>query len=208
MIRLLKLIVGIPLVLVSVLLAVVAVAGFYTDQSTSGRAIAVFLVFLSIVSIISGKRLIKKSSSGNSISQFGHALTASAFDQSFQFVTVNSLGNISVHASTAADTKLAIKELRLLRKSFSLEKRQVTAQHKAVRAQHTHDIRQRGSIFRGGGGFGRFIRSMQTASRDSARTHLARALRPLETEQQRIEHAITQIDSLIAQVETQALRLP
>ena len=152
--------------------------------------------------------ILASSSSGNSISQFGHAQTAAAFDQSFQFVTVTSRGNISVHASTAADANLAIKELRLLKKSFSLEKRQVTAQLKAVRAQYTHDTRQRGSKFRGGGGFGRFVRSMQTASRDSARTHLASTLRPLESEQQRIDHAITQIDSLIAQVEAQALRLP
>ncbi len=208
MIRLLKLILGIPLVLLAVLIAVVAVVGFFTDQTTSGRVIAVFLVSLSIVLFVSGKRLIKNPSSGNSISQFAHAQTSAAFDQSFQFVTVTSRGDISVHASSAADAKLAIKELRLLKKSFSIEKQQVTAQLKAVRAQYTHDTRQRGSNFRGGGGFDRFVRSMQAASRDSARTHLARTLRPLEIEQQRIDHVITQIGSLIAQVEAQALRLP
>ena len=208
MIRFLKLILGIPLVLLAVLLAVVAIVGFFTDDTASSRVLAVSLGFLSIVLFVSGKRLIKKPSSGNSISQFGHAQTAAAFDQSFRFVTVTARGEISVHASTASDAKLAIKELRLLKKSFSLEKQQVTAQQKAVRGQYTHDTRQRSSKFRGGGGFGRFVRSMQTASRDSARSHLASTLRPLENEQQRIDHAITQIDSLIAQVGAQALRLP
>ena len=204
MIRFLKCLLGIPLVFLSVVLALVAVVGFFTDDTISSRVIAASIGVLSIILFVIGKRLVSNRDSTN----FGHPQTAAAFDESFQFVTVDTRGKITVHASTASEAKLAIKELRLLKKSFSLEKCQVTAQQKAIRAQYTHDTRQRGSKFRGGGGFGRFVRSMQTASSDSARSQLASALRPLETEQQRIAHAMTQIDSLIAQVEAQALRLP
>ncbi|MDA7662966.1 hypothetical protein N8550_03080 [Pirellulaceae bacterium] len=164
--------------------------------------------FLSLVLFIIGTRLVRKRTSVNSISDFGSPQADSSLDESFRFVKVTSRGEISVYASTAADAKLAVKELRLFKKSFTLEKRQVAARKKSIRAQYTHDTRQRGSKFRGGGAFGRFVRAVQTTVGDSARSQLASALQPLEMESQRIADAITQIDFLIAQVEVQALRLP
>lgn len=204
----LKLLLGIPILLLSLLLAYTAVVTFQTDESATARIVTVILGVLSLILFLVGKRFVFNRGNTDSGGRFGHPQTATILDESFEFVTIASSGKISVHASTAAEAKLAIKELRLLKKSFAIEKRQVRAQKKAIRAEYTHDVRKRGSKFRGRGGFGRFVRSMQTASRDSARADLARALKPLEAEDQRLAHAMRQIDSLIVQVDAQALRLP
>ena len=85
---------------------------------------------------------------------------------------------IRVNTSTVAEAKFAIKELKLKKKEYSLQKRAVTDKQKEIRAQYTDEVRSRGSMMRGGGGLGKFVRAVQSASRDSKRAQLANALAP------------------------------
>ena len=78
-------------------------------------------------------------------------------------------------------------------------------EQKAIRAEYTDTVRRRGSKVAGGGGFGRFLRNMQTISNDSARRELANALAPLENTKQRIELAMTASENAIAQLEARWL---
>jgi hypothetical protein len=55
----------------------------------------------------------------------------------------------------------------------------------------------RGSKVIGGGGFGRFIRAVQTISRDHRRGTLASDLAPLEEQKRRIEMIVNQVDRWI-----------
>jgi hypothetical protein len=106
-----------------------------------------------------------------------------------------------------AEAKIALKELKLKKKEFGIMKREIMTSQKEIRAAYTHEVRSRGSMMRGGGGFGRFVRAIQTISRDSKRSQLAKNLMPLEREKQRIEGMIEAIDSLIVQLEAHLLGL-
>jgi hypothetical protein len=113
---------------------------------------------------------------------------------------------IRVNTSTIAEAKLAIKELRLKKKEYALQKRAATDKQKEIRAQYTDEVRSRGSIMRGGGGFGKFVRAVQSSSRDIKRAQLANALAPYEKQKQDIDSILRAIDSAILQVEGAILK--
>ncbi len=103
------------------------------------------------------------------------------------------------------EAKIALKELKLKKKEFGVMKREIAVRQKEIRGAYTHDVRIRGSMMRGGGGFGKFVRAIQTASRNSKRARLAKALAPLEDEKLCIERMIGAVDSLIVRLETHML---
>jgi hypothetical protein len=74
---------------------------------------------------------------------------------------------VRYNVNNLAEAKIALKELKLKQKEFGLLKREIAVHQKEIRAAYTHEVRKRGSLIRGGGGLGRFVRAMQTASRDS-----------------------------------------
>ena len=112
---------------------------------------------------------------------------------------------VHIKASSPAEAKIALKELKLKKKEYALLKRELNLEQKEIRAVYTDEVRTRGSMLRGGGGFGKFARLIQTASRDGKRHQLAAALAPLEQEKQSIESIISAIDSVSIQVETYIL---
>ena len=116
-------------------------------------------------------------------------------------VDISPDGQISVRANSVPEAKLALKELKLKKKELSLLKKQVTEQERQIRAGYTHQVRQRGSKFQGGGTVGKFIRLAQTASRDAARHNLAQQLAPYEQQKRKIEAMKSAIEQLILQVE-------
>ena len=105
-----------------------------------------------------------------------------------------------------AEAKVAMKELKLKKKEFGVRKREIVTLQREIRAAYTHGVRNRGSMLRGGGGFGRVVRVFQTASRDSKRAGLANDLAPLEREKLRIETMIGAIDSLALKLEAYILQ--
>ena len=206
MIRLLKLILGVPLVIAGLLLGIVALVGFFIDTTAGSRTVAVSLGVIATLILLLGRRLTASRSNTGTAGCSMYSGSEQTIN-SFEFVQISSGGRISVNASSATEAKLGVKELRLLKKSFGLQKRVVLDQQKAIRANYTHQVRSRGSMLRGGGAFGRFIRAFQAAGRDSSRSQLANALQPLENEKQRLDRAMAQIDSLTTQVESQILRM-
>ena len=113
---------------------------------------------------------------------------------------------VSVAAHGTAEAKLALKELKLKKKELGVQKRVIASRQKEVRASYTDEVRTRGSMMRGGGGFGRVVRAFQTLSRDSKRADLASELAPLERARQDVETMIHAIDTLIIKVEAELLR--
>lgn len=108
--------------------------------------------------------------------------------------------NISLHS--LADAKRALKELKLKKKEYVLAKRDISQRQKLIRAEYTDTVRRRGSKFRGGGGLGSFIRTVQTFSRDAERSALAQQLAPLEQQKNSVDAIINGIDGAILQVES------
>jgi hypothetical protein len=60
-------------------------------------------------------------------------------------------------------------------------------------------------MMKGAGGLGKFVRAVQSASRDSKRAQLANALAPYEKEKQDTDAMLRAIDSAILQVEAAIL---
>ena|SRR6266496_6712209 len=120
---------------------------------------------------------------------------------------VQFVGNeIRVRTNSLDETKMAVKELKLMKKQYSLAKRTVGEEQKQIRAQYTQEVRSRGSMMRGGGGIGRFVRDIQSSSRDNRKARLASDLAPLEKKKQEIEAMIRAIDSTIIQVEAAIIK--
>jgi len=122
------------------------------------------------------------------------------------FVEISTDGTIRIRADSVAEAKIAIKELKLKKKELGITKREITNQQQQIRASYTEDTRKQGSKFRGGGGIGKFVRSVQTASRDAARANLANQLAPLDKQKNQIDSILNAIDRAILQVEAYILK--
>lgn len=103
------------------------------------------------------------------------------------------------------EAKLALKQLKLIKKQLSAIKRQATQSQRLIRAQYTHEVRQRGSKVRGGGSLGSFFRTIQTISRDSRRSQLATDLVPLEEQKAKAEAILAALEQAILQIEMHIL---
>jgi hypothetical protein len=112
---------------------------------------------------------------------------------------------VSISVSSAAEAKLAIKELKLLKKGFALQKKEVAATIKMRRFDYSQEVKTRGSMVRGGGGLGRFFRGVQSISRDNKRAGLAKDLHPLESEKDRLDSVMNSIDQIIVKLEVYIL---
>ena len=117
------------------------------------------------------------------------------------FVTITDNGELCISAQSIAETKIAIKELKLKKKEYALVKRTIYQNQKQIRADYTDRVRQRGSKFIGGGSIGRFVRTVQTINRDDERRILAQQLSPLEQQKNTIDRIITAIDQAVLQCE-------
>jgi len=115
-------------------------------------------------------------------------------------------GKVHLRVTNAAEAKLAIKEIRIKKKELALFKREVVAKQRALRAAQTHSTRTQGPMMHGGGGFGRFVRAVQSASRYSDRSSLASNLAPLEDDKSRIDRDMRGFDSLTLQLESYILQ--
>jgi cobalamin biosynthesis Co2+ chelatase CbiK len=117
------------------------------------------------------------------------------------FVSISDNGDLHVSAKSSAEAKIAIKELKLKKREYALVKREISQKQKSIRAEYTNSVRQKGSKFIGGGGFGNLVRTVQTISRDADRRTLAQELAPLEQQKNAIEGIVNAIEQAILQLE-------
>ena len=110
-------------------------------------------------------------------------------------------GDVKLDIKSVPDAKLALKQLRLRKRELGAAKKVVMEEQRQIRAGYTEKVRERGSKFGGGGGVGRFVRAVQSASRDADRKQLAKNLEPYEEQRSRLEAAMNVIDRAILQVE-------
>lgn len=118
-----------------------------------------------------------------------------------ELVRVLDNGNIQIDVGSAAEAKLAIKQLRLHKKQLRLDKKAIAARIAQIRSEYRTESASRGSMFRGGGGLGKFIRGVQRANRDGARSSKENAIAPLEREKMNIDRLLADIDAAIIKIE-------
>jgi len=103
--------------------------------------------------------------------------------------------------STPEEAKDVIKQLKLKKKELAAAKSAITKQIAEVRADHRSKVAQRGAKFQGGGGFGKFVRRVQTTSRDNERRGADRAIQALEAKKSAFDDDIRRADEAILTVE-------
>jgi len=192
-------------------LLLLAGVGGLTDKTQTGRAIAIGLGVVAALLLLISYRLRKTAKPTTTV------LTSTVTDfvsttendfhdvkldteNPFKQVLFDDDGNLCVKYSCATTADSAIKELRLLKRMLVVQKRDATNKAKEIRAGYTDHVRRRGSKLVGGGGFGRFIRAVQTASRDGDRRKLAESLAPIESAKQRIDRTVVEIDAKILEI--------
>ena len=122
------------------------------------------------------------------------------------YVFIGADGDYEIAANGVKQAKLAIKELRSFKKEISLEIRKVNANMKQIRGEYTAMVRHRGSVMRGGGKLGKFVRGVQSFSRDAQRSKLASDLAPHEDQKRRLGAFKDLADSVILQIESAILQ--
>ena len=194
-------VVGISGIVLGLILGLIALASVVSADSGSGRAMALAIGVAALMLMAVGTRSFR-----SRIQATASSISGGNGSTSEQYVTVDRNGCIQVNVQTVAEGRIAIKELRLLKKALAVRKREVTSQQKEIRAGYTDHVRRRRSKVVGGGGIGRFIRVLQTVSRDNTRNNLAKSLEPLEGDKQKIEAASNAVDRAIVQMEEFVLR--
>ncbi len=116
-------------------------------------------------------------------------------------IRLDAAGDIVVSVSSVADARLASKDVRLRKRELGVEKKAVTQQMAAMRADYRTSIANRGPSMRGGGNLGKFVRGMDQINRANARSSQANALQPYEVQKQVIDRQIVSLDTLLNQLD-------
>jgi len=116
-------------------------------------------------------------------------------------VMVHDDGRIDISVDSVPGAKLAIKHLRLKKREYAAEKKEVQAEITEIRSGRRTQVAKQGSIVRGGGKFGQVVRTGQRAGRDRDRVQYTNQLQPYEQAKATIDHKVLQIDLAITKLE-------
>lgn len=110
-------------------------------------------------------------------------------------------------ALDAEQMKLVVAQWKLERSEYRRRRTVFAKEMRAVRADYTHEVRQRGPMARGGGGFGAFIRLVQGNSRAGRRAKLTDDLAPHEGQLRALDNTIADFDRITIMGERRLLEL-
>ena len=104
----------------------------------------------------------------------------------------------SIQAETLPDARVALKELKFLKKDLQLEKKMVAADLKVLRTSRSQQVASQGSMMRGGGQGGQVLRTFQRIGRDHDRSKHASNMAPYQQAIAELDERINQVDKVIA----------
>jgi hypothetical protein len=116
--------------------------------------------------------------------------------------------NIKVTSNSYSDAKIALKELRLIKKSASMKKRDINSKYKIVRDEYNQKVGNRGTLgwTVGTGNFGTVIRSYVRANRAAQRSNMADIKRDKEIAISPWDKLIDTVDQCIIMVESKKVQ--
>ncbi len=215
--RMKKLLAGLTAMLLVMLTFIAFVASVMKEGEA--RYISLFLIVVFIAAIIKLIKYGRKPTESNfpeQNSEIGeqeytsqNIASQSSSDFNIEdFPNISLSGNgITSKSSTAEEAKESVKQLKLIKKLCAVEKKQLSENIKAMKEDYTHEVRNRGSKFIGGGKLGRAIRAGQTISRDARKSRLSSDLLPIENKKNQIEAIVMKIDMEIVKLESKVLQL-
>ncbi len=110
-------------------------------------------------------------------------------------------GSVVLKVRSAADAKVALQQLKLKKRELAVEKKAINTQLAQMRAAHQIKLGNRGSMMRGGGKVGKFVRAVEQGSRDIDRAQYANQLLPLEQAKARVDARMLNVESSIVEVQ-------
>ncbi len=116
-------------------------------------------------------------------------------------------GCFEFNVRSKAECKLAIQAIRVKKTEVQLAKKENMEEQRQVRAAYTDYVRRRGSRYPGGGRLGKFVRLIQTMSRDQQRLALANELAPYENRRREFEALLMACERGICEAEGILLRI-
>lgn len=122
--------------------------------------------------------------------------------ESDALVNISSDAEIPVKTGSAADSQITLGELKSKREELALDKKKIVEQMNQIRANHAAALENRGSLFQGSENVGRFVKVLQSASREAAQRNLEHDLSPYEEELKKIEAMQTELEQQISEVES------
>lgn len=122
-----------------------------------------------------------------------------------QAVTFHDNGDISLNVGSVPEAKLAIKQLRLRKKEIGVEKKAITTEMAEIRADRRQQVANQGPMMRGGGGFGKTVRTFESLGRANARAKHANRLAPYDDAKAELDRRIMLVDRAIHSLEAYVL---
>jgi hypothetical protein len=121
-------------------------------------------------------------------------------------VTYDDEGHIArIECNSIADAKLIIKEIKLKKREYTAQKKQVSTEMAEVRARLRSHIISMTPPVRLSGTIGKVTRGITQASKVTARAAADREIRALEAKKAIIEDRINRVDSCVLQLERYVL---
>ena len=124
--------------------------------------------------------------------------------EDYGFVQFERSGGVQLNINNAAESKLAIKQLRLKKKELATEKREAASEIAGVRAEYRTKAAGRVYMGRGGGKSGALVRGAVRAKRRGERMAVEESVVPLEEVKRNLDARMNAIDRAIMQIETWA----
>lgn len=115
-------------------------------------------------------------------------------------------GDIQVKASNVAEAKRILKDLRLHKKRITAQKKIATQEMATIRTRYRIKNANRGPAVRGGGKFGKVVRSLDSINRSADRSNKEKDLLPFENQKIQYDQALNSIDELIQKIESYILQ--
>jgi hypothetical protein len=103
----------------------------------------------------------------------------------------------SIEAEQLSDARLAMSELKFLKRDLQLEKKMVVANLKILRTSRSQQIARQGSMTRGGSQFGQIVRTFERMGRDHDRSKHVNRLAPFQQTIAVLDDRIMQVDKVI-----------
>ena len=116
--------------------------------------------------------------------------------------TVASDNEIIFKANSVAEAQIALEKLESKKEELTLDKKKLTEKESQIRANHAAALENRGNLFQSSENAGRFVRVLQTASRDAAQRNLEHELAPYQEQIRKIEATQSALEEQILEVKS------
>ena len=118
------------------------------------------------------------------------------------FVNIPPESETNAKTDSVAEAQIVLTELESKREKLALDQKKLIEQEHQIRADHAAELENRENPFQGSENAGRFVRVLQSASREAAQRNLEHKLAPSEEQLRKIEAMQSELEQQISEVKS------